>query len=154
MEGVFASMAVMAAVIILLPKVEQKEDVSSSELKYNWAAALMWALAIGFFGGIVGAGGGFLLVPVMLYFLNIPLRIIIGSNMGIIFFTALAIFIGKGTIGQIQYFLALALVIGAVPGAQLGGMASKRVNVKSLRLVLDVIIIIIGVKMWYGIILS
>ncbi len=106
------------------------------------------SLAIGVFGGMVGAPGAFIYIPVMIYLLNIPTRIVIGSTLGIVFLGALAGTVGKMATGQILWPAALALVVGTVPGAQFGGGMSKKVNTKYLRIAIAVIIAVTGLKMW------
>ncbi len=109
----------------------------------------MASLVIGTFGGMVGAPGAFIYIPVMIYLLNIPTRIVIGSTLGIVFLGAIAGTVGKMTTGQIIWPAAIALVIGTVPGAQFGGKVSKKINTKHLRLAIAIIIAITGLRMWY-----
>lgn len=149
--GIFATMAVIAAVVMFVPKREQGENISPEELEYNKPLAAFASLAIGVFGGMVGAPGAFVYIPVMIYLLNIPTRIVIGSTLGIVFLGAMAGTIGKMATGQIMWPAALALVVGTVPGAQFGGGVSKKVNTKNLRFVIAVIIAITGLKMWFQI---
>lgn len=147
--AIFATAAVIAAIVMFVPKREQGEDISPDALQYNKTLAATVSLAIGAFGGMVGAPGAFIYIPVMIYFLNIPTRIVIGSTLGIVLLGAIAGTIGKMATGQIIWPAALALVLGTVPGAQLGGGVSKKVNTKHLRLVIAIIIGITGLKMWY-----
>ncbi len=72
----------------------------------------------------------------------------IGSTLGIVFLGALAGTIGKMATGQIMWPAALALVVGTIPGAQIGGGISKKVNTKYLRIAIAIIIAITGLKMW------
>ena len=152
--AVFATMAVIAAIVMFIPKREQGEDISPDQLRYNKPLAAALSLAIGTFGGMVGAPGAFIYIPVMIYVLNIPTRIVIGSTLGIVFLGAVTGTIGKMATGQIIWPVALALVLGTVPGAQVGGMVSKKVNTKYLRLLIAVIIGITGLRMWYQVLLG
>jgi hypothetical protein len=145
-------MAVIAAVTMFIPKREQGTDIAPEDLAYNKPLAAGMSLAIGVFGGMVGAPGAFVYIPVMIYLLNIPTRIVIGSTLGIVFFGAIAGAIGKAATGQVLWPVALALVVGTVPGAQFGGGVSKKVNTKYLRIAIAVIIAITGIKMWLQII--
>jgi uncharacterized membrane protein YfcA len=149
--AIFATMAVIAAVTMFIPKREQGTDIAPDDLLYNKPLAMAASLAIGVFGGMVGAPGAFIYIPVMLYLLNIPTRIVIGSTLGIVFLGAIAGTIGKMATGQIMWPAALALVVGTVPGAQFGGGVSKKVNTKYLRFVIAIIIAITGLKMWHQI---
>lgn len=147
--AIFATMAVIAAMVMFIPKREQGENISPDELMYNKPLAILISLSIGSFGGMVGAPGAFIYIPAMLYLLNIPTRIVIGSTLGIVLMGAITGTIGKMTTGQIIWPYAIALVIGTVPGAQIGGNISKNVNTKYLRLAIAVIIAVTGVRMWY-----
>ncbi len=146
--SIFATLAVIAAVAMFIPKREQGTDAAPDELDYNKPLAMAVSLAIGVFGGMVGAPGAFIYIPVMIYLLNIPTRIVIGSTLGIVFLGAIAGTIGKMATGQIIWPAALALVVGTIPGAQFGGGISKRVNTKYLRMAIAFIIAITGIKMW------
>jgi uncharacterized membrane protein YfcA len=147
--AIFATMAVIAAIVMFVPKREQGEDIKPEDLIYNKPLACMISLAIGSFGGMVGAPGAFIYIPAMIYILNIPTRIVIGSTLGIVLLGAFTGTIGKMATGQILWPYAIALVIGTVPGAQIGGRVSKKVNTKYLRLAIAVIIAITGLRMWY-----
>jgi len=150
--AIFATLAVIAAVVMFVPKREQGQDIAPEDLKYNKVLASLVSLLIGCFGGMVGAPGAFIYIPVMIYLLNIPTRIVIGSTLGIVFMGAVTGTIGKMTTGQIIWPYAIALVIGTIPGAQFGSTVSKKVNTKYLRLAIALIIAITGLRMWYQIV--
>jgi hypothetical protein len=147
--AIFAAMAVIAAVVMFIPKREQGENISPDELVYNKTLAVGVSLLIGSFGGMVGAPGAFIFIPAMIYLLNIPTRIVIGSTLGIVLLGAITGTIGKMVTGQIIWPYAIALVIGTVPGAQIGGKISKKTRTKYLRFLIAVIIAITGLRMWY-----
>jgi len=150
--AIFASMAIIAAITMFVPRPEQGEEIKPEELTYNRPLAVVVSLAIGSFGGMVGAPGAFIYIPVMIYLLNIPTRIVIGSTLGIVLLGAVTGTIGKALTGQIIWPYALALVVGTIPGAQLGGRVSKKTSTKHLRLAIAVIIAVTGLRMWYQII--
>jgi len=150
--AIFATMAVIAAVVMFIPKREQGGDIQPDELEYNRALAAALSLAIGIFGGMVGAPGAFVYIPAMIYILNLPTRIVIGSTLGIVFFGAAMGTIGKAMTGQIIWPYAIALVIGTIPGAQMGGRVSKKTNTKHLRYAIAVIIAVTGLRMWYQVV--
>lgn len=150
--AIFATMAVIASIVMFVPKKEKGGDIPADAITYNKTLAAFLSLVIGSFGGMVGAPGAFIYIPVMIYLLNIPTRIVIGSTLGIVFLGALTGTVGKMVTGQIIWPYALALVLGTVPGAQIGGKASKKVNTKNLRLIIAIIIGITGIRMWYQIV--
>lgn len=147
--AMFATLAVIAAVAMFIPKREQGQDIAPEDLQYNKPFAAGVSLVIGTFGGMVGAPGAFIYIPVMIYALNIPTRIVIGSTLGIVFLGAVTGTIGKMITGQILWLPALALVVGTVPGAHFGGTVSKKVNTKYLRIAIAIIIAVTGIRMWY-----
>ncbi len=150
--AIFATLAVIAAAVMFVPRREQGGEIAPEDLEYDKPVAVGASLAIGTFGGMVGAPGAFIYIPVMLYVLKIPTRIVIGSTLGIVFMGAIAGTIGKMVTGQIIWPAALALVAGTIPGARFGGNTSKKVNTKYLRIIIAVIIAVTGVKMWHQIV--
>ena len=148
MLGIFATMALMATVLMFIPSKED-EELPVESLKFNKTLAFIVALLVGLLGGIVGQGGAFILIPLMLYVLKIPTRIAFGSSVAITFLSACAGFIGKWGTGQIPFEMALVLVAGALIGAQLGGHLSHRLQTASLRTILSVLITFTALKMWF-----
>lgn len=148
MLGIFAGMALIATVMMLIPEKEEGE-IPLEDVQFNKYLAFCVALAVGFLGGIVGQGGAFILIPMMLYVVQIPTRIALGSSVAISFLSALAGFIGKWGTRQIPFVMALVLVSGAVLGGQIGGRLSKRLRIASLRKILSVLIAFTALKMWF-----
>lgn len=149
MLGIFAFMALFATVLMYLPKDPKDDGITVEEITFNKYLAVLIALTVGILGGIVGQGGAFILIPLMLYALKIPTRIALGSSVGIAFLSALAGFIGKWSTGQIPFLMAIVLVAGAVLGAQLGGYLSRSIKTSGLRLVLNILITGTALKMWF-----
>lgn len=152
--GIFASLALAAAVLMFLPKKENGEGLNSEDVDFNKPLALLIPLFLGFLLGMVGQGGAFILIPVMLYVLRIPTRVTIGSSLGIILFSASAGFLGKLSTGQVPLLFALTLVIGAMAGAQIGGHLSQRTEARTLRLALACIIAFTAVRIGYELLLG
>lgn len=149
--GVFASLALVAAGLMFIPLKEEVQEASVEEVTYNRLLAFAVASTIGFLGGLVGQGGAFMLVPSLLFILKIPLRITLGTTLAIGWCSSLAGSIGKLTTGQIPLFLALFLVLGIIPGTQVGSMLSQRVKASSLKYLLATLISLVAIKMWYEI---
>ena len=150
MLGIFASMALIATVLMFIP-CKKDEDLPVESVEFNKYLAFSVALFVGVLGGIVGQGGAFILIPLMLYVLKIPTRIALGSSVAITFLSACAGFIGKWGTGQIPFEMAIVLVAGALIGAQLGGRLSNRLQTASLRTILSTLIAFTALKMWFEI---
>ncbi len=149
--GVFATLALVATVLMFIPQPQRDVEVPPDQVVYSKGKAVAIAATIGFLGGMVGQGGSFILIPLMLFVLKIPTRIAMGSNLAIVFISALAGFVGKAATGQVPLWLAIALVMGALPGAQLGGYVSKRTRPVMLRAILAGVVALSAARIWYDI---
>lgn len=114
--------------------------------------SLFVPVGIGFIGGllasILGIGGGFLLVPAMIYFLGMPATLVAGTCLfQIIFTTAFASVLHATANQTVDLVLAFLLIIGGVIGAQLGVRASRFVTGPAARLILASIILIVAVAL-------
>jgi hypothetical protein len=148
--GIFAILALTAAILMILPQ-EEKLLAKGGAVSFSRPLAVAIALGIGFLGGLVGQGGSFILIPLMLWLLRLPVRVAMGSNLAIVALASFAGFLGKLVTQQIPLAPAAALVLGAVPGAQIGGMLSRRTPTPVLRWLLALVILIAVVKIGYDI---
>lgn len=145
---VFAFMAIIGATLVFLKKATEDQELPAV-LSFNTSGAIAIALSVGFFGGIVGAPGAFLLSPLMMTVLRIPTRITIGSTLGIVVFSALSASVGKVATGQVPFLPTLVAAASAIPGVYIGSNLSHRLPTKTLRLILALIIAGVGVQMLY-----
>lgn len=146
LEALFAALAVTAVVLMLLPSRGQDEG-SDVPAGFRPGLAAVIAGLVGGISGLIGAGGAFLLAPLMRTVLKLPLRLIIGTSLGIVFVSALTGTIAKGLTGQIPWQATVWLVLGALIGAPLGAKLSHRIPAKTLRWVLAAAIGLTAVKM-------
>jgi hypothetical protein len=130
--GLFLLLSLAAAVLILFPRPKGNgaEYVPGS---FSTPGAVAIALGIGLLGGLVGQGGSFILIPMAVTLLRVPMRIAMGSNMVIIFCASLAGFIGKAATGQVPPLLTAALLVGILPGSLAGVALSRRAPAAALR---------------------
>jgi hypothetical protein len=152
--GLFALMAIVAAAMMFVPKHDEGDGMTAERVHFNPALAALVAAAVGFLGGMVGQGGAFILIPLMLCVLHIPTRVTIGSSLGIVFFSALAGVVGKLSTQQIPLSLALALVAGALAGAPVGAQFSKATKTCTLRYVLACLIALTALRMGWQVIIK
>lgn len=92
-------------------------------------------LVTGVASGYVGLGGGFLMVPLMLAWLNIPMKLASGTSLLAIMLLAIPGAITQGVLGNIDYLAGIATAVGTIPGAYLGARLVSRVPERTLRLV-------------------
>jgi uncharacterized membrane protein YfcA len=80
---------------------------------------------------------------------GVPLRVTIGSSLGITALAATAGVVGKAVTGQVPWALALTVSAGAVPGAQLGAYVSRRLPLRVLRAALFVVVTATALGAWW-----
>ena len=102
---------------------------------------------IGFIGAIMGIGGGFLLVPMLIYLMRVPTATVIGTSMVLTFLTmASATVLHAATNHLVDAVLALILMVGGVIGAQFGAHAGQRIRGEWLRLFLGLLVLSVGLR--------
>ncbi len=146
--GLFAVLAFLAGVLILIPHTREEEGETRLD-RFNRPLALGIALGVGFFGGLVGQGGSFLLIPLMRSALLIPIRVAIGSNLGIVLCSSTAGLLGKMGTGQVPLGEALALSAGVIPATMVGTYLSHRTSGRKLRGILAILIVAAAVKIGF-----
>lgn len=146
---VFAVMTILGALLMIFQK--PGEELDSGSLDYSRTGAIMISVFVGFFGGMAGAPGAFLLSPLMMVILKIPTRITIGSTLGIVLLSAFSASLGKLITGQVPLLLTLSAIIFSLPGVYIGTYLSHSLKSRTLRLILAVLIGAVGLQMGYSI---
>jgi uncharacterized protein len=121
-------------------------------------ASLVPFVGIGAFVGlltaIMGVGGGFLLVPAMIYLMRIPTRIVIGtSTVQILCVTAFTTVLQATMNHTVDLLLSVPLMAGSVVGAQFGVGFSERFKAEQLRALLSLIVLAVAVRMALGLVI-
>jgi uncharacterized protein len=104
-------------------------------------------LVIGFIGAVMGIGGGFILVPLLIYVLRVPTSTVIGTSMVLTLVTMVfATMLHAVTNHLVDAVLALILMVGGVTGAQFGARAGQKIRGEHLRLLLGLLVLAVGVR--------
>ncbi len=99
-------------------------------------------LLVGMLSAVMGVGGGFIMVPAMIYILGMPTSIVVGTSLfQIIFVTANSTLLHAGTNQSVDIILALILLLGAVVGAQFGSRVGARLRSGELRILLSILVL-------------
>ena len=102
---------------------------------------------VGVLSAIMGVGGGFIMVPAMIYLLGMPTSVVIGTSLfQIIFVTANVTFLQALTVQTVDILLAVLLLAGAVVGAQFGSKYSVRMKGEQLRALLAIMVLGVCIK--------
>jgi uncharacterized membrane protein YfcA len=108
---------------------------------------------IGFIGAVMGIGGGFLLVPALIYLIRVPTGVVIGTSSVLTLVTmAYATIIHAATNHLVDALLALILMVGGVIGAQFGARAGQRFSGEQLRLLLGILVLSVGLRFAYDLV--
>jgi uncharacterized protein len=146
--AIFAIMTTTALPLMFVPPVRAFDARDGDRVPFHRAAAVGYPAVIGLASGLIGAGGAFLLVPVLIALLRIPVRISIGTSLAMTGMSASLGFLGKALTAQIPLWPTVAVVLGSLPGAPLGAKVSHRVPVNLLRAVLAVLIGLVALAVW------
>lgn len=104
-------------------------------------------LMIGFVGAVMGIGGAFMLIPILIYVMRVPTSTVIGTAMALTLVTMImATVLHAVTNHLVDAVLALILMVGGVIGAQFGARAGQRIRGEHLRLLLGLLILSVGIR--------
>lgn len=147
---------VLVALLLMLQTADARKAGNNDETPFRfhpWRFMLTGG-TIGLASGILGAGGGFVLIPAMIRILKMPVRMAVGSSLGIIFIGALAGSAGKIMTLQVEWLYVPSLLLGAIPASLLGSRISHRLPAAHLRAMLMILIGIILLMTWTEILLE
>jgi uncharacterized membrane protein YfcA len=112
-------------------------------------------LGVGFLAAIMGVGGGFIMVPSMIYLLGIPTHVAVGTDLFQIVFTSTNVAFQQAiTNHNVDILLAVLLMFGAAIGAQVGARMSGRLEGHQLRTILGIIVVLVMVKLLFDLLLA
>lgn len=102
---------------------------------------------VGFLAAIMGVGGGFIMVPAMIYILGMPTKVVVGTSLyQIIFVTAFTTLMHAVTNQTVDILLAFVLIAGGVIGAQLGARVGVRLKAEQMRILLALLVLAVAGK--------
>ena len=108
-------------------------------------------MIVGILTMLMGVGGGFILVPAMLYILGMSANVVVGTSLyNILFVTVVTTMTHSLTTKAVDIVLVGLLLIGSVTGAQMGTQVAARFAPEKLRIVLAVIVLVIALRMFFG----
>jgi hypothetical protein len=133
-----------AAAVLLLPRSEDRAMVR----EYDFRKSLTVCVGVfqGFLTGVLGIGGGFLVVPLMIYVLGMATHKAIGTSLVVILFSAGAAFLGRVVTGDFGFRIVFWVVLGTIPTTQVGAWAAHKSSPRLVRSFL--MILLIGILAW------
>ncbi|MBI5203922.1 MAG: sulfite exporter TauE/SafE family protein [Nitrospirae bacterium] len=110
---------------------------------------------VGILAAIMGVGGGFLMVPVMVYILRMPMHVVVGTSLFQILFNCIEVtFLQAYTNHTVDFMLAVLLLLGSTVGAQIGTVFGRKLKGEQLKIILAVIVLVVTVKIVFELTLS
>jgi uncharacterized membrane protein YfcA len=126
-----------------------------SKLYISAIPPLLIGAFVGFLGAIMGVGGGFVMVPAMIYLLRVPTNVVVGTSLfQIVFVTAATTIMHATQNHTVDIVLAMLLMIGGVIGAQFGAVAGEKLKGEQLRALLAGLVLLVCFRIAYGLVVT
>jgi len=110
---------------------------------------------VGVLAAIMGVGGGFLMVPIMVYMLRMPMHVVVGTSLFQILFTCIEVtFLQAYTNHNVDFVLAVLLLLGSTIGAQIGAVFGRKLKADQLKILLACIVLAVTVKIVFELTLT
>lgn len=121
-----------------------------SRLYISVVPPVLIGFGIGFLSAIMGVGGGFILVPAMIYLLGMPTGVVIGTSLfQVVFVTAAVTVLQSVSTQSVDIILSLLLMVGAVAGAQFGASMGSRLRGEETRGLLGLLVLAVAMGLGY-----
>lgn len=132
---------------LLVHRLPFKVKFRTSGLYISIIPPLVVGAGVGLLSAIMGVGGGFIMVPAMIYVLGMPTKVVVGTSLfQIIFVSAFTTVMHATTSFSVDMALALLLIIGGVVGAQVGAQVGLRLKAEQLRILLALLVLLVSAK--------
>lgn len=129
----------------MIKKPMKSEQTEATKQKFNYPMILLEGSVVGVLTGLVGAGGGFLIIPALVILSKLPMKEAVGTSLVIIAAKSLIGFFGEGSLTEIDW-LFLAKVSGfAIAGIYIGGALSKKINGEKLKPAFGWFVLVMGI---------
>lgn len=110
---------------------------------------------VGVLSAIMGVGGGFIMVPIMVYLLRMPMHVVVGTSLFQILFTCIEVtFLQAYTNHNVDFILSVLLLLGSTVGAQIGAVFGRKLKGEQLRILLACIVLAVTVKIIFELTLT
>jgi len=139
----------------LIGKLPWQIEFEKSGVRLSILMPLVLGTFVGILAAIMGVGGGFIMVPVMVYLLRMPMHVVVGTSLFQILFTCVDVTIMQSYSNHtVDFILALILLLGSTLGAQFGAKISKKLKGDQLKILLASLVLIVMVKMLLDLLLT
>jgi uncharacterized membrane protein YfcA len=125
-----------------------KVEFTKSRIRLSAFVPLVLGALVGVLAAIMGVGGGFIMVPVMVYLLRMPMHVVVGTSLFQILFTCANVTVMQAWMNHtVDFILALIMLFGSVVGAELGVRINRRLRAEQLKILLSTIVLLVMARM-------
>lgn len=133
---------------LLLNRLPGRMHFEVSGIESSIIALFALGTVIGVLSALMGVGGGFIMLPVMIYLIGMPTHKAVGTSIFVVIFTAINVTIAQSALNHtVDLMLAIVLLIGSSVGAQFGALLGKKLKGEQLRVAFSLIVLLVMVKM-------
>ncbi|WP_028580316.1 sulfite exporter TauE/SafE family protein [Desulfogranum japonicum] len=130
-------------------------EFTKSGVTMSALTPLVLGAFVGVLAAIMGVGGGFIMVPVMVYLLRMPMHVVVGTSLFQILFTCINVTVMQAqTNHTVDFVLALLLLLGSTIGAQFGTRISRKLKGDQLKIILACLVLLVMVKMLFSLLME
>ncbi|WP_432734867.1 sulfite exporter TauE/SafE family protein [Maridesulfovibrio sp. FT414] len=139
----------------MLESLPFQTNFEKSGVRLSLLMPLVLGALVGVLAAIMGVGGGFIMVPIMVYLLRMPMHVVVGTSLFQILFTCINVTILQSyTNHTVDFVLALLLLVGSTIGAQFGTRISRKLKGEQLKILLASLVLAVMVKMLLNLLLT
>ena len=141
---VFFAVIMLAASYSMITE-KKRGDAAEEEVKFNFPMIALEGLVVGVITGIVGAGGGFLIIPALVLLAKLPMKLAVGTSLLIIAAKSLIGFLGDVSTQTIDWQLLLIFTSLSIVGIFIGSALSKKINEQVLKTGFGWFVLVMGI---------
>ena len=139
----------------LLKSLPLQTHYEKSGVTHSALVPVVFGGFVGILAAVMGVGGGFLMVPVMVYILRMPMHVVVGTSLFQILFNCIEVtFLQAYTNHNVDFVLAVLLLLGSTIGAQVGAVFGRKLKGGQLKIILAVIVLVVTVKIIFELTLT
>jgi uncharacterized protein len=139
----------------LLRRLPFQMHFPDSKVQHSVFVPFALCALVGVLSAIMGVGGGFIMVPMMVYLLRMPMHTAIGTDLFQILFTSAGVTLMQATTNQtVDVVLALLIALGSTAGAQIGARMARLLRGDQLKIVLASVVLLVTAKMAYRLVVA
>jgi hypothetical protein len=150
---IFDFFVILCFILLFKNEKNSKDETDSKNLKFDKRLSILLGTVTGIVSGIIGAGGGILMIPAFIKIYKLSVKTAIGTSLAIVFLGSVFGALGKILSFQVDYLLAIPIIIGSLLSARLGAKVNKITPQAKIRLLLLTVIFISFLQVSYKIFL-